>query len=174
MSVADDTLVGLAAWVRRHSFGKYRGIVDEVGEGEHLGLIRAVVPDLYGEQVSPWAEPIAQFAGEGYGVISLPVVGDGVWIECAGGDRDRPLWCGGWWSKAEDVPEEASPEVRVWRSPKGHRIVVDDADDELRLVHASGAEIVMTDDGITLSIGRGKIEITDGKVSINDGALEVE
>jgi uncharacterized protein involved in type VI secretion and phage assembly len=174
VSSGDDTLVALAQWTRRHAFGKYRGVVEELGTGEHLGLIRASVPDLYGDELSPWAEPVAAFAGEGYGAITLPVRGDGVWIECAGGDRTRPLWCGGWWSRTDDLPDEVAAKVRVWRSPAGHRIVVDDDAGELRLVHGSGAEIVLSDDGITLSAGSGKIEITDGKVTINDGALEVE
>ncbi|HTM23109.1 MAG TPA: phage baseplate assembly protein V, partial [Kofleriaceae bacterium] len=132
------------------------------------------VPDLYGDQPSPWAEPAVPFAGEGYGWIALPQVGDGVWIECAAGNRDRPIWTGAWWSRAGDLPDGAAPQVRVWRSPGGHRIVIDDDADEIHLVHSSGAEIVLSDDGITLSKGRGKIEITDGKVSVNEGALEVE
>ncbi|HEY5928102.1 MAG TPA: phage baseplate assembly protein V [Kofleriaceae bacterium] len=170
----EDTLVELAELVRGRFFGKYRGVFDEIGEDEHLGYIRARVPDLYGENPSPWAEPAVPFAGEGYGFVSLPVRGDGVWIECVAGMRDRPIWTGAWWSSADDMPEGAAPKVRVWRSPNGHRIVIDDDADEIKLVHSSGAEIVMSDDGITLSKGRGKIEITDGKVSINEGAAEVE
>jgi uncharacterized protein involved in type VI secretion and phage assembly len=170
----EELFVDIAEWVRRHSFGKYRGTVEELGEGDNAGLIRVYVPELYGEDLSPWAEPVPPFAGEGYGAIAMPVRGDGVWIECAAGNRDRPLWTGGWWSHPRDLPEGAAPKVRVWRSPNGHRVVVNDDSDEIRIVHGSGPEIVMTDDSITLSVGRGKIEITDGKVTINDGALEVE
>jgi uncharacterized protein involved in type VI secretion and phage assembly len=170
----DEALVDVVESTRRHRFGKYRGIVEELGEGDHVGLIRVHAPELYGEDLSPWAEPVVPFAGVGYGAIAMPVRGDGVWIECAAGHRDRPLWTGGWWSRARDVPEGAGPKVRVWRSPKGHRVVVDDDADEIRIIHGSGAEIVMTNDAITLAVGRGKIEITDGKVTINDGALEVE
>lgn len=170
----EDTLVSLATWVRSRFFGKYRGVVQEVGEDEHLGYIRATVPDLYGEDPSPWAEPAVPFAGAGYGMVSLPVVGDGVWIECAAGDRERPIWTGAWWSKAEDLPDGAAPKVRVWRSPNGHRIVIDDDADELRIVHASGAEIVLSDDGIRLSKGNASIELSETKVTVNGGALEVE
>ena len=90
------------------------------------------------------------------------------------GDRERPIWTGAWWSKAEDLPEGAAPKVRVWRSPNGHRIVVDDDADELRIVHGSGAEIVLSEDGIRLSKGNASIEISDSKVTVNGGALEVE
>jgi uncharacterized protein involved in type VI secretion and phage assembly len=174
VSDADDTLVELATWIRRHAFGKYRGVVDEVGTGDHLGLIRAKVPDLYGEAISPWIEPVAPLAGEGYGMVAMPVRGDGVWIECAAGNRERPLWSGCWWSRAGHLPEGAAPNVRVWRSPAGHRVIVDDDAGEIRVAHDGGAELVMSDSAITLSIGRGKIEITDGKVTINERALEVE
>ncbi len=174
MRPEEDTIAWLVEQVRTRFHGKYRGVVDEVGEGDQLGFLRVRVPDLYGDNPSPWAEPAVPLAGVGYGLLALPQVGDGVWIECVAGNRDRPVWTGCWWSSADDVPDGAAPEVRVFRSPAGHRIEVDDDAGELRLTHSEGSKIVIGADEIRLEVGNGTISVRDGKVSINGSALEVE
>jgi len=159
----------------RRLFGKYRGTAREFGTGSQLGMIQAYVPSVYGEKVlSPWALPVVPFAGDQHGVLFLPKQDDGVWIEFEGGERDKPIWTGGYWAKSDGKPKGASPDVRVIVSPNGHRVVLDDKDDKLLLEHASGPHIEIAKDSITLEVdGQHRIVIDKQGVHINGTGLEV-
>jgi hypothetical protein len=80
-------LVDVAEQTRSRYFGKYRGLVQDVEDPETLGRLRAQVPEVYGDADSPWAFPVVPFAGPNHGLVLLPEVGDGVWIEFEAGDR---------------------------------------------------------------------------------------
>jgi uncharacterized protein involved in type VI secretion and phage assembly len=170
---SDDLSVRLAEYLDAHRFGKYRGLVAEVGTRERLGQIRAHVPAVFTEdRLSPWARPSAPFAGPGHGFVTLPEVGDGVWIEFEAGDPAMPIWSGFWWGD-DEIPEPAGPRTRVLATPNGHMLVLDDERGELRLTHGRGPSITITEHAITLQVGTKKIVVGKAAVSVNDGALEV-
>jgi uncharacterized protein involved in type VI secretion and phage assembly len=75
-------------------FGKYRGTVVNTADSEQIARLQAVVPDVLGTVPTTWAMPSAPFAGPGAGVVVLPPVGAGVWIEFEQGDPDYPIWSG--------------------------------------------------------------------------------
>jgi hypothetical protein len=155
-------------------YGKYKGIVKEVGEAEQLGYIKVEIPEIYGETInSPWVQPQTPFAGPNYGLLMLPKNGDRVWIEFEAGDISRPIWTGFWWSNKQEIPSPAGRETRVLVTPKGHKIVLDDENNEVYLIHASGPEIKLTSDEISLKIGASQIVINSNEVNINNGALVV-
>jgi uncharacterized protein involved in type VI secretion and phage assembly len=168
-------LVEAAEYMRNRYFGKYRGIVQEVGEGENLGQIKAQVPGVYEDSetdLSPWALPCVPFAGQGHGFVVLPEVGDGVWIEFEGGDISCPIWTGFWWAD-DELPEPGGPKVRTLVTTAGHKLVLDDDENRVQLLHARGAELTMTEDDITLKIGSTQIVLSSSGVNINNGAFEV-
>jgi uncharacterized protein involved in type VI secretion and phage assembly len=169
----EKLIVELAELARSRFFGKYRGIVSDVGDPEGMGRIVASVPEVYGTEDSPWALPVVPFAGPSHGLVLLPEVGDGVWIEFEAGDVSRPLWTGCWWGKG-DLPAPGGENVRVLATSGGHQIILDDDNHKLQLLHSGGAEITMTDNDITIKIGSARIVLSSGGVSINDGALEVK
>ena len=74
-------LVDVAEYMRTRYFGKYRGIVTEVGEGDRLGQLKVRVPEVYEDNDSPWAMPCVPYAGNNHGLLVLPEVDDGLWIE---------------------------------------------------------------------------------------------
>ena len=157
---------------RSRLYGKYRGVVADVEDPHLRGYIRARVPGVYGDAESPWAAPAAPFAGAGHGLVAIPEVGDGVWIEFEAGDPARPIWSGAWWAD-DEMPAQAGVRKRAWVSAGGHRLVLDDDADELRLEHASGPKITLSGDRIALEVGGKIIEITATSVKINGGNLEV-
>lgn len=161
-----------AQFMRSRYFGKYRGLVADVDDPENLGRIKATVPEIYAEQQSPWAFPSVPFAGAGHGLVVLPEVDDGVWIEFEAGDPSRPIWAGTWWASGE-MPEPGSKDTRVLVTSGGHKLILDDAGSELQLLHSGGPEFTMTDNDITLKVGGTKIVISNSGVSINNGAFEV-
>ena len=170
---AESLLVEVAEYVRTRFFGKYRGLVRDVDDPEKLGRIVAQVPEVYGDVDSPWALPAVPFAGEKHGLVVLPEVEDGVWIEFEAGDISRPIWSGCWWAK-EELPEPGAKAVRALVTSGGHKVVLDEEANKVQLLHPDGAELTMTDNDITLKIGSTKIVLSASGVSINTGALEVK
>jgi uncharacterized protein involved in type VI secretion and phage assembly len=169
----EQLLVGLAEQSRSQYFGKYRGIVEENNDSDNLGRIKAKVPEIYGdEQVSPWAWPVVPVAGQAHGLVLLPEVGDGVWMEFEAGDPSRPLWTGCWWASGE-MPTVGKTDSRVLVTSGGHQIILDDGNQELKLVHSGGAEIKMTNTEITLKISSKQIKISAAGVDINNSAFKV-
>jgi hypothetical protein len=169
---ARELPVAIAEYLDERRFGKYRGTVAQVGVADRLGLVQAVVPEVLGEEVTPWARPAVPFAGAGHGFLAVPEVGDGVWIEFEAGDLAKPIWSGCWWADGE-IPQPGAEKVRVYATSAGHKLVFDEDADEIRLEHGGGASIKLTANDITLALGGKKIVISASGVSVNDGALEV-
>jgi len=168
----EQLVVDLADHVRNRYFGKYRGLVQEVPEDEQLGRIVARVPSVYGDGISPRAWPAVPFAGQDHGFVTLPEVGDGVWIEFEAGDPAKPIWTGCWWAKGE-MPESAGPSRRVLITPKALKVVLDDEGRKIQLLHPDGAEITMAANDITIKIGSTKIVLSSSGVDVNNGAFKV-
>jgi len=153
-------------------FGKYRGIVTNVDDPANQCRIQATVASVLGEVTSGWALPAAPFAGDQHGVVMLPKVGSGVWIEFEAGQLDHPIWSGAWWA-AGQRPDPQGPGVRVIVSEHGHKVILDDEADELKLVHAGGPEITMTGTEIVIKCGACEIKVSNQSISLNNGMIKV-
>jgi uncharacterized protein involved in type VI secretion and phage assembly len=138
-----------------------------------MGRITANVPEVLQEIESPWALPAAPFAGPQHGLVLIPEVGDGVWIEFEAGDISRPIWSGGWWAKGE-LPAPAEPKVRVLATKTNQKLVLDDNAKEIHLIQSKGATVKMTDSAITLTIGQSEIKMTDSDITIKNGLSEIK
>lgn len=168
----EQRVVALSEEQRSRHYGKYRGLVRDVEDPEGVGRIIAQVPELYGEEDSPWAWPVVPFAGQGHGLVLLPEPGDGIWIECEAGDMARPIWTGCWWASGE-LPDPGGPETRALVTSGGHKLVLDDSQNQIQLRHAGGAELTMTDSDITLKIGTTSVVLSGQGVNINNRAFQV-
>lgn len=168
----EKLVVEISDLIRNRYFGKYRGLVSDVDDPEGLGRIVAQVPEVYGNEDSPWAMPSVPFAGNSHGLVLLPEVGDGVWIEFEAGDISRPVWTGCWWAGGE-LPSPGGTATRLLATTGGHQLILDDQNDKIQLLHSGGAEITMTSSDITLKSGSAKIVLSSSGVSINDGAMEI-
>lgn len=174
MSLEMENLVAdLAENQRSRFYGKHRGLVRDVDDPDKLGRIKAQVPEILGEEDSPWALPCVPFAGASHGLVLLPEVGDGVWIEFEAGDPSRPIWTGCWWGDGE-LPDPGATKTRVLATTAGHKFVLDDDGGKIQLLHSGGAELKMTGDDITLSIGQAEAKMTSTEVSIKVGTTELK
>lgn len=163
-------------------YGKYRGTVVQNVDPEQRGRIQALVPDVSGLLPSSWALPCVPFAGKQSGVYVVPQIGAGVWIEFEQGDPDYPIWVGGFWGVAAEVPMLAlagnpvSPSV-VLQSGLQNTISISDLPGPtggILLQSVTGALISINEIGITLSNGQGATVVLAGPtVTINSGALVV-
>lgn len=153
-------------------FGKYRGIVTNIDDPENQCRIKARLDGLLNGQETGWALPVVPFAGDGHGMVMLPAVGSGVWIEFEAGRLDNPIWSGGWWASGQR-PDPQGQQVRVIVSEHGHQFILDDENDEVRLVHSSGPEIKLTGSEIVLSVGACEIKISTDSISLNQGQIKI-
>ena len=166
----EELVVQLNEQVRSRYYGKYRGIVRDIDDPDGLGRIVASVPSVLGDEDSAWALPAVPFAGDGYGLVLLPKVGDGVWIEFEAGDISLPIWSGTWWGSGE-MP--GSADERTLLTPEGLKLVLDDSAKEIRLEHPDGPKITITGSDITLEVTGAKIVLSASGISMNDGAYTV-
>lgn len=168
----EHTVERLVERVGGSYYGKYRGIVTDVDDPDNLCRIRATVCAVLGEHPCAWAMPAAPFAGDGHGMVMLPSIGSGVWIEFEAGCLDNPIWSGGWWASGQR-PDPQGPKLRVIVSEKGHQVILDDDSNEVKVVHGSGPEIKLTATEIVLSCGAFELKISNTEISLNNGLIKV-
>ncbi|MET1080532.1 MAG: phage baseplate assembly protein V [Pseudomonas sp.] len=163
-------------------YGKYRGMVLNNLDPMQMGRIQVQVPDVLGIGLSSWAMPCVPLAGKQSGVFVVPQIGAGVWVEFEQGDQDYPIWVGGFWASAAEVPVLAlaglpvSPSI-VLQTGNQNGLMISDLPGPtggILLKTALGAMISINEIGITISNGQGAtIMLTGPTVNINQGALTV-
>lgn len=62
----------IAEYLRTRYFGKYRALVSEIADPENLGRIKANVPAVLGDKLSPWAMPAVPSRVRNTGYFSCP------------------------------------------------------------------------------------------------------
>ena len=162
-------------------FGKHRGLVLNNVDPMQIGRIQVQVPDVLGVGISSWAMPCVPLTGIQAGTYVVPAVGAGVWVEFEAGDPDYPIWSGGFWGSAAEVPalalagNPASPSI-VLQTTGQNSLVLSDVPGTggILLKSTTGAMILINETGITISNGQGATIMLNGPaVTINNGALVV-
>jgi uncharacterized protein involved in type VI secretion and phage assembly len=163
-------------------FGIYRATVINNVDPMQLGRIMVTAPDAGGPTPSTWAMPCVPLAGKQMGTFMVPQIGAGVWIQFEAGDPDRPVWTGGWWGIAAEVPVLALAGVpgdpnMVFQTTLQNAIVVSDLPGPtggIMLKSTTGATIIVNDTGIYIQNGKGaSIVMVGPTVTVNNGALVV-
>lgn len=166
----------------RTYFGKYRGTVLNNIDPLNMGRIQVQVAAVTGLLPTTWASPCVPVAGTQSGMYVVPALQSGVWVEFEGGDLRHPIWTGGFWGSAADVPALAlagvpgSPSL-VFQTLGQNTLAISDLPGPaggLMLKSRSGAFISISEAGIIISNGQGSmITMTGPVVTINNGALVV-
>jgi uncharacterized protein involved in type VI secretion and phage assembly len=164
-------------------FGKYRGTVFNVVDPQQIGRIQVIVPDVLGLAPSSWAMPCFPVTGKQYGIMALPQVGSGVWVEFEQGDPNFPIWSGCWYGVIAEVPAAAllvPPAVPgiVLQTTLQNTLMISDAPGPtggILIKTLAGAVISVNDTtGISITNGKGASILMQGpSVIINAGALVV-
>ncbi|TQV82479.1 baseplate assembly protein [Exilibacterium tricleocarpae] len=169
--------------------GKYRATVFNNIDLEYRGRLQLTIPDVLGLSPSTWAECCAPFSGlpgTTAGIFAVPPIGAAVWVEFEQGDPNRPIWTGGRWNSAADVPPTATVPPAI---PPGQNVVIQTTLQNMLAVSdsvptpisggivlksATGATIVVNDTGIYINNGKGaSINLVGPAVTVNNGALVV-
>jgi len=162
-------------------FGKYRGLVVQNLDPMQIGRIQVIVPDV-AITPSSWAMPCVPWAGINTGMFMVPPIGAGVWIEYEKGDPDYPIWVGGYWGTAAEVPlmaravPPAIAGITIQTTLKNGITISDTPGPTggILIQTTTGAMISVSEIGITISNGKGAIiNMTGPTVDVNVGALTV-
>jgi hypothetical protein len=156
-------------------FGKYRGIVKNDIDPLQLGRVMVHVPD-FGALPDRWAMPCVPVADVQHGFVSVPGVGASVWVEFERGDPERPIWVGGFWNSASDVPHlsgtasPGSPSITL-QTPSGCGLLIAGGGGGtaagILLTNGSGATIAIDDSGVRIQNANGaSITLMNGQVVI--------
>ena len=166
-------------------YGKYKATVINNVDPELRGRLLLTIPSVLGIIPSTWAEPCTPLAGPTgppMGVYMVPPPGAGVWVEFEEGNPDRPIWVGGRWGSASDVPPlayagiPASPNI-VMQTLGQQTLMISDLPGPtggIMLKSATGATLIVNDTGIYIQNGKGaSIIMTGPTVTINNGAMVI-
>jgi uncharacterized protein involved in type VI secretion and phage assembly len=171
----EKIVANLVEKVERRFYGKYRGFVVENTDPENLGRLKLQVPSVLGDAVvTGWASPCVPYGGDAnQGMLFIPEVGAGVWVEFEAGDLEFPIWVGTFWSKpggnsevpfpnkldgSEDSAVQDPPTRKIIKTLKGHTIQFEDEDGEEMVMIVEGKNghvIVLNKDGITITEANG-------------------
>jgi hypothetical protein len=118
---------------RTYLSGKFRAFVVDNQDPLKIGRVRVWCPDVAtvdqagNHIILEWASPCFQ-----PGIIFVPKVGDGVWIEFVGGEIDRPVMTGRWFAVPKGM-SQLDGEVIDGQEQSGFvqdvKLKVDDSDD---------------------------------------------
>jgi uncharacterized protein involved in type VI secretion and phage assembly len=163
-------------------FGKYRGTVLNNVDPMQQGRLLVQVPDVAGLAPASWAMPCVPIAGIQNGMVALPVIGSGVWVEFEQGNPEHPVWVGCFWGSAAEVPALALatppglPAITL-QTPLQNGLTISDLPGPtggIMLKSATGATLIVNDTGIYIQNGRGAaITLIGPSVTVNNGALTV-
>ena len=155
----------------RH-FGLFPAIVTNIVDEESLGRIQVKFPWLGsdGESVRAWATLLTPYADDDQGFEALPAVDTQVVVGFEAGDLRRPYIVGSCWNGRQAMPEspdtpnnkrliktrsgsllefddtEGAAKVTV-SMKSGHKIVLDDGAQEVKIEHANGSLIKFDSSG---------------------------
>jgi uncharacterized protein involved in type VI secretion and phage assembly len=163
-------------------YGKYRGLVLNNIDPMRMNRLQVQVPDVAGLIPVTWAMPCVPLAGLQNGMVALPVIGSGVWVEFEQGNTDYPIWVGCFWGSAAEVPvlAHATPpglSAITLQTPLQNGLTISDLPGPtggIMLKSATGATLIVNDTGIYIQNGKGaSIMMTGPTVNVNAGALTI-
>jgi hypothetical protein len=169
---------------KKQYLGKYRGIVLQNIDPMGIGRIQVQVVGVF-TLASSWAWPSFPVAGMQTGMVAVPPIGAGVWVEFEQGDPDYPIWTGCFYRTRLEVPpmvQLVPPPIpaMTMQTPLQNSIQLSDAPPSpvsggIVLRSTTGAGIVVNDSGVYISDGKGAmITMIGGIVTVNMGALVIK
>lgn len=160
-------------------FGKYRGSVTNNLDPNRMGRLQVSCPHVLDINLIAWAMPCVPFAGINEGFYMMPAVGSNVWVEFEGGNIEKPIWSGCFWT-TQTIPVNALvPTVRTIKTALAE-LTLDDTPGiggiTLSVIPpavSAPATIKADASGIEITTGAGTIKVQISGVDINNGALQV-
>lgn len=164
----------IPAWKQ---LGLMIGIVSNRADPEGLGRVKVRYPTLKDSDdraregiESDWARVLTPYGGKDHGLESIPEEGDEVVVGFMEGDPKIPLIVGSVYSK-KNAPPTREVDERIFKSRKGHTIVVSDqaGKERIELRTRSGQHVTIDEGSKTITIeAKGSVSV----VATNTVTLE--
>jgi len=180
-------------------FGVYPAIVTDLVDPDTLGRIEVKFPSLGddGDEVRAWATLLSPYADDDQGFQVLPEVDTQVVVAFEAGDLRRPYIIGSCWNGKESMPETPSAPnnkrliktrsgsllefddtdgaAQVTLSMQsGHKLVMSDSSQEIKLTHSNGCVITFTASGQINMQANSTVEITAAAVNVHAGMAKFD
>lgn len=187
----EKIVANLVQKIEHRFYGKYRGLVVDNADPEKLGRLKVRVPSVLGnEVVTGWTMPCLPYGGDAnQGMLFIPEIDAGVWVEFEEGDLEFPIWVGTFWSKpggeselpktndADGVEQgeiQDPPTRKIIKTKAGHTIQFEDKDGEemITIIEAKNTNVItMNKDGITVTDGANGHEVVldSAGITLTDG-----
>ncbi len=173
------------------------GVVETLDDPAGLHRVKIRMPWRADAGGAVWARLATLDAGDGYGTVFVPAVGQEVLVGHLDGDADAPVVLGQLHSGVAVPPVTIDPDENAVRaivtpgghrltfddgddarvaltSGKGHSVVIDDKDGAIVLTHGdSGNAVTVSSDGITLEAASGDIVLKAAAGSVSIDALKI-
>ena len=174
-------------------FGVYPAIVTDIVDPDGLGRVEVKFPWL-GQQgdddVRAWATLVSPYADDDQGFEVLPAVDTQVLVAFEAGHLRRPYVLGSSWNGRESMPESpaSSNNKRLIKSrsgsllefddtdgaskvtvsmQSGHKVVLDDAAQQVQVLHANGCSITMNAGGQAQIQANSTVEVTASFLNVH-------
>lgn len=173
-------------------FGLYPALVSDLVDPEAKGRIKVRLPSFgaAGEAVTAWATLLTPYADDDQGFEVLPEVDSQVVVAFEAGDPSRPYIVGACWNGRRALPEPAqsannlrtlktragsvlqfddtSGTAKVTLSmASGHKVVLDDAAQEVTVEHSNGCKININVAGQVTITANATVEINASAVNVH-------
>ncbi|HXJ02712.1 MAG TPA: phage baseplate assembly protein V [Micropepsaceae bacterium] len=170
-------------------FGVYAAIVTNIVDPENQGRIQVKLAFLGKRSALAWAKLVTPYAGEDQGIEILPSVDSEVVVAFQAGDVRSPYIVGACWN-GQTPPEsaDAANNKQLWKSrakslfefddtqgaekvtlsmQSGHTLVLSNATQDVKLVHANGSVITLTADGRVQVQANAMVEIAAPALNVH-------
>ncbi|WP_121062639.1 phage baseplate assembly protein V [Chachezhania antarctica] len=171
--MTDDMIRQLAELVADRFYGKYRGLVTGHEMLPQRGRVKVKVPAVLGE-TEVLAEICVPYAGNGTGLMLLPEVGSGAWVEFEGGDPSFPIWVGAFWGDGQ-LPDAAGGDSKRILRTNTATLEIDDNAQSLTASSDQGGTLALdAAASMTAGIASGEVRATGSAASVTKGQKGVE
>jgi phage baseplate assembly protein V len=166
---------------------RYYGVVEAIvasvtDDPEHECRVKVRFPFFDGATAeTDWCRVAQPYAGNGYGAVFVPEVGDEVLVAFVHGDMRFPIVLGGLYNGVDKPPTDrtASRDQKMIKTKHGHQVVLDDSQgkEAIRIVTAGGHELILDDAGSTVAVTGNGVKITledSGTITVQGTTVTVE
>ncbi|MFO1119701.1 MAG: phage baseplate assembly protein V [Rhodospirillales bacterium] len=148
-----------------------------VANDDSEGRVKVSFPWFNRDMVSEWCRVAQLYAGDGYGSLFVPEVGDEVLVAFIHGDMRHPVILGGLYNGTDRPPiaKSSSRDPKYLRTKRGHLVLLDDTAGQgrIEIVDASGNRITIDSETNSISISaKGELTLNGAGVVI-DSSEEV-
>jgi uncharacterized protein involved in type VI secretion and phage assembly len=137
--------------------GVCTGLVEDNDDPGKEGRVKVRFPWLDDRTLSEWCRVCQPYAGNRYGALFVPEVGDEVLVSFVHGDMNEPVVLGGMYN-ASDLPpafkQGSQDDVKMIRTKAGHELRFDDGSSSraVEVKTAGGHKVTLDDQGKSITI----------------------